>query len=167
MIKLEINTKELDNFIDNLAILEQQEVATGIFRESGRNKDNIPYPVLMAMHEFSDGSRYPKRPLITKSAEINALKWTKKQAKGLRLLFLDKSFTAGKVPLSKINNILQITGDTMQKDIKRIIGKDTHLASNADSVIKAKGKNTPLVESGGLKKAIDSKVRPKTKGNKN
>lgn len=160
MASLKHNTKGIDNLAKSLKNLASTELAIGVFQGAGYSeRSNIPLAQLLAMHEVSDGTSFPRRPVLRISAKEYGVNWGTQASKDLGKMLENTKFKRV-ASYTKIQQTLRPTAKQAKKDVKSVFGS-TKLARNAPATVESKGFNKPMIESGKLRKAVFAKIRRK------
>ncbi len=96
----------------------------------------------------------PPRPMLRMTGRLKRKSWAKLAGK------LTKSVLEEKVNAADAPTIL---GQTIADDIKGVMNASLLFTPNAPSTVRKKGKNTPLIDTGELRDAVDFVVNPETK----
>jgi len=95
-------------------------------------------------------SHIPARPFFTITAEQKKDKWVYEDALGIA-----NGVILGKISLKYG---LKALGEAVKADVQEVMGKASNFTPNAPSVIKRKGKNTPLIDTNQLRETLTVKV---------
>lgn len=96
----------------------------------------------------------PPRPMLRMTGRLKSKKWVQQAGK------LVKSVLEGK---SKGSTAQHTLGALIADDIKGVMNTSILFAPNAPSTVRKKGKNTPLIDTGELRDAVDYVVNPRDK----
>lgn len=96
----------------------------------------------------------PPRPMLCLTGRLKSKNWVKQAGK------LAKSVLEGKNNAADVPAIL---GQIIADDIKGVMNASILFAPNAPSTVRKKGKNTPLIDTGELRDAVDYVVNPEKK----
>lgn len=96
----------------------------------------------------------PPRPMLRMTGRLKRKSWVKLAGK------LTKSVLEEKVNAADAPAIL---GQTIADDIKGVMNTSLLFTPNAPSTVSKKGKNTPLIDTGELRDAVDFVVNPEKK----
>jgi hypothetical protein len=158
-MKVKHNTKGLENLLKSINKIKEVELAIGVFRDAGKNSGaKIHNAALLAIHELSDGSKFPARPVMKVSTQQYGVSWGISATKAMSSVLRKSNGRVTTYPT--IINALNRTGVTAVSNVKAVFGSPS-LTRNAPATIEAKGFNAPLVESGELEKSIKFKSRRK------
>lgn len=91
----------------------------------------------------------PPRPMLRMTARLKSKDWVKQAGE------LSKEVTSGKLKGAAAHETL---GMLIADDIKGVMNTSSLFTPNAPSTVKRKGKNTPLIDTGELRDAVDYKV---------
>lgn len=141
---LEDYTKELES---RLLELEKQEVFIGVTPEQGTHEPSgLNYTDLLWIHDNGiPDKNIPPRPV----AEWSLLTFEDDSslAKPLKTYLSDLS----KKPNISLENVVKPFAYSMWQTGYDVFGNLNYLESNAESTIKKKGKNSPLIDTGELR----------------
>ena len=96
----------------------------------------------------------PPRPMLRITGRLKSKSWVQQAGK------LAKSVLEGKKNAADAPAIL---GQTIADDIKSVMNTSILFTPNAPSTVREKGKNTPLIDTGELRDAVDYVVNPEKK----
>ncbi len=91
----------------------------------------------------------PPRPMLRMTARLKSKDWIKQAGE------LSKEVLSGKL---KGASAYETLGMLIADDIKGVMNTSSLFTPNAPSTVKRKGKNTPLIDTGELRDAVDYKV---------
>lgn len=91
----------------------------------------------------------PPRPMLRMTARLKSKDWVKQAGE------LAKNVLNGK---QKGRGAYETLGMLIADDIKGVMNTSSLFTPNAPSTVKRKGKNTPLIDTGELRDAVDYKV---------
>ena len=91
----------------------------------------------------------PPRPMLRFTARLKGKEWVKEAGE------LAKNVLNGK---QKGRGAYETLGMLIADDIKGVMNTSSLFTPNAPSTVKRKGKNTPLIDTGELRDAVDYKV---------
>ena len=91
----------------------------------------------------------PPRPMLRMTARLKSKDWVKQSGE------LSKEVMSGKL---KGAAAYETMGMLIADDIKSVMNTSSLFTPNAPSTVKRKGKNTPLIDTGELRDAVDYKV---------
>jgi hypothetical protein len=159
-MKLKFKTAGIAKLQKTLDNLSKLEMTAGIHKGAGMHSEaGVLKAGLLAMHEFSDGEHYPRRPIGQITFDKHSEEWSDKATKAIgRALVHSKNEKV--VTQAEFKKALASTANDMRKDMKRSFGRPP-LEGNAPATVEMKGFNTPMIETGELKNSITSKVRRK------
>lgn len=157
---LKHNTKGIETLLKSLGKLSDVEVAVGVFPSAGIHPEaGVHHAALLAMHELSDGSMYPARPVMKLTVEEERSNWGIKINNDIANILV-RSKNKKVLTFDKIIKSVESTSREMAEDVQDNFGSPK-LAPNTESTIAAKVGSAPLIESGELHDAIKSRVRRK------
>lgn len=149
-------TKKIIETVKNIKALAGLKVMAGwIDPEQKHDDTKLTMPQLaMTMEYGAKAGRdkktiIPPRPALRISARKHGREWVKQAGE------LGKAVLEGK---NTTENAAEFLGALVADDIKGTINKSSLFAPNAPSVIKRKGKNSPLIDTGELRDAVDYKI---------
>lgn len=159
MLKTELVWKykpRLVNLISQLEKIDKEDVSVGFFSEQGNHPSSphLNYPELMAIHELREKNDPMRRPVFQVSMRKHGKK-VKIQNLSLLKTYVDKSAINRKVSPDKL---LEDMGRNIANAIRPTFGDVTMLKPNSDKWAAQKGKNSPMVEFGHLKKALSGRT---------
>lgn len=96
----------------------------------------------------------PPRPMLRITWRLKSKNWVQQAGK------LAKSVLEGK---AKGNTMPHKLGALIADDIKDVMSTSSLFAENRPSTVRKKGKNTPLIDTGELRDAVDYVVNPRDK----
>lgn len=96
----------------------------------------------------------PPRPMLRLTGRLKSKNWVQQAGK------LAKSVLEGK---AKGNTAQHTLGALIADDIKDVMNTSSLFAENRPSTVRKKGKNTPLIDTGELRDAVDYVVNPRDK----
>lgn len=96
----------------------------------------------------------PPRPMLRMTGRLKSKNWVQQAGK------LAKSVLEGK---SKGSTVPHKLGSLIADDIKSVMNTSILFTPNAPSTVRKKGKNTPLIDTGELRDAVDYVVNPEKK----
>lgn len=96
----------------------------------------------------------PPRPMLRITGRLKSKNWVQQAGK------LTKSVLEGKTKGSTMPHKL---GALIADDIKGVMNTSSLFAENRPSTVRKKGKNTPLIDTGELRDAVDYVVNPRDK----
>ena len=91
----------------------------------------------------------PPRPMLRMTARLKSKDWVQPAGE------LSNEVTSGKL---KGASAYETLGMLIADDIKGVMNTSSLFTPNAPSTVKRKGKNTPLIDTGELRDAVDYKV---------
>ena len=134
--------------VRELKKLDGKEVNAGILKGSGKSKKGVPVVLYAFFNEF--GTKHiPARPFVRIASDENKGAWGDIAAEGVGLI-IDRRIKAKKC--------CDMVGKRMKADIKKVIGDKSKLAPNAESTIRRKGHDKPLIDTGLMKKTVNYRV---------
>lgn len=157
-VKRKKNAKVLAS-IKTLADFANTVVEVGWVKAGERHADTtLTMPQLAAVQEFgadivnkSAGSviHIPPRPMLRTASKQKAKEWVRNAEA------ISKAVLRGKMSQpGAINTFGQLVAD----DIKGVINDKTNWIPNAPSTARRKGKNTPLIDTGSMRDAVDYRI---------
>lgn len=146
--------EDLDNgwnhVMEELGELGDLTVEAGVLKEdAGKKEGGASLVDVAAYNEFGTG-RIPPRPFLRTAADENRKKYGKIAASGI------SSIISGR---TDAHAVAEMVGNTMEGDIKMVIGDRGKLAPNAPATVRRKGSDAPLIDTGRLRQSIHHKVR--------
>ena len=148
-VKLLKRTAKLNKLFSDLKEMDKSKVEVGHFQEQGVHQGSgFTYADLMAYHHFGDPEKnIPARP-IRSIVTHNAERTLKDRSLKAKLVNWGKA----KDRENAIRGVLDTIGELLVGSGKAVFGNRQLLTPNTSKVAKAKGGNTPMVESGELEK---------------
>ena len=157
-VKRKKNAKLLAS-IKTLADFANTVVEVGWVRAGERHADTtLTMPQLAAVQEFGANIAHkstgavtiiPPRPMLRTATKQKAKKWVE-YAEGL-----SKAVLKGNM---KQQGAINMFGQLVADDIKGVINDRKNWVPNAPSTVRRKGKNTPLIDTGSMRDAVDYRV---------
>jgi hypothetical protein len=151
MIKLKVKKKgnQLEKLVKNFHDLNGENVQVGHFASQGKHYSGYTYPELMALHHNprTNGFDFPPRPVL----DILFAKNLNLNSQGIKRILSQYR----KMELNQNANkfLLDAIGKYLRNQEKRIFGS-SDLAPNAESTAERKGKNSPLIDTGDLRRKV-------------
>lgn len=145
--------KGLQNLADNIRIISQQTLEVGHFDEQGYHSeaDHLKLVDLMRIHHagFIKGTvSVPPRPIL------NILKSRAKKLSNSKQKAAFKKWLSSEMTREDHRQLLEALGESLVEVEKAIFGASPPLATNASGTVKAKGFNSPMIETGELKERV-------------
>ena len=137
-----------------VAFLDGKEIKAGVLSSAGTEQNGIPIAQVAKWNEYGTPST-PKRPWSVPARPFMAIScdehkgWKTETDKGVDRIY------GGSEVMSQLNGI----GQVMKKDIKDIIGQREKFKPLAQSTIRKKGHDIPLIDSGAMLDSIDFEVK--------
>lgn len=151
-----VNYKKWDQLKKKFKSLSDHRVDVGFFAGDnyGSNNGNLPVATVAAWQEFGDARwnvNYPPRPFmrVNFAQQLKSQRFRKTLGDNIKYVFSNR----GSGP-TVYNNIGKVLTDTLQEVIL-----DFDKPINADSTIKSKGFDDPLIETGLLYDSVKYKIR--------
>jgi hypothetical protein len=134
--------------VRELKKLDGHEVNAGILKNAGKGKRGVPVVAYAIYNEF--GTRHiPSRPFVRIASDENRKAWGNIAADGVGKI-IDRQI--------KWRKCCDMVGKRMKEDIKKVIGDKSKLAPNAESTIRRKGHDKPLIDTGLMKSKVNFRV---------
>ena len=131
----------------DLQKLYGMEVVAGMLKDSGKAENGASYVDIATWNEYGT-SRIPSRPFIRISADTNKAAWAK----------LAQQCVNDVIDGDSPRDAAQVVGHRMVEDIRKVFGDTSKLKANAPSTIAKKGRNEPLVDSGEMRRRVNSRI---------
>jgi hypothetical protein len=149
MIKLKVKKKgnQLERLVKSLHGLNGETVQVGHFSEQGKHYSGYTYPELMALHHNprANGFDFPPRPVL----DILFAKNLNLDSQGIKRIL--SQYRKMELNENANNFLLDSIGKYLREQEKKIFGS-SELAPNAESTQEQKGKNSPLIDTGDLRR---------------
>lgn len=144
---------KLPALLKRLAQLDGTEVEVGFFEEDryGPENDNLPVATVAAYNEFGT-IHNPQRPFMS-----DAFTDTMSQMKMSRLMrdVFSGALKNGMATKRLLNVLGRVTGELIEISIQQYAA----VGGNSPATIKAKGKDTPLIDTGKMIESVRFHVR--------
>lgn len=156
-------SKQLKRFKKSLDKIDDYEVQYGYFPDSGYHRESgLLLSELMAIHE-KNSDKSLRRPILSiAGAKVNDGELDKDITKAL-----SKFMVNAKKSTSAHRKFYHDIGEDAVTHLQKLFGKSISykgmsIAPNRPSTVKKKGFNSPLVETGQLKKGVKYKIRKRS-----
>ncbi len=134
--------------VRELKKLDGHDVNAGILKNAGKGKRGIPIALYAFFNEY--GTKHiPSRPFVRIASDENRKTWGNIAADGVGKI-IDRQI--------KWRKCCDMVGKRMKEDIKKVIGDKSKLAPNAESTIRRKGHDKPLIDTGLMKSKVNFRV---------
>ena len=146
MIKAKIVRKgnSLGKMKANVKKIDKQNVKVGYFPEQGLHNSGLPYATLMAIQEFGTDT-VPSRPIFQITASTRPPQREPKVKEAV------KEWSKLLTTKDNSKDLLDTIGKNYQGALVGLFGDSSVLSPNADTTIRLKGRDEPLVDSGELR----------------
>lgn len=147
---MEVIDKDLgfNRIMRSLEDLDGTEIDAGILQNAGNDSRGTPFVDIALYNEFGT-YRIPARPAVRLASDEHQQDWSNTIESEVN------SIIGGGGNKSRM---CKRVGKQMVKDIQSIFGDTSKLAPNAQSTIRRKGRNEPLVDTGTLKSKVSYRV---------
>lgn len=138
--------------LETLADFGNTSIEVGWIQAGQRHEDTkLTVPQLAAVQEYGavagNGAVIPPRPMLRTAVRKRGKQWIKQAEE------LSKAVMAGKVKGAE-----EIFGALVADDVKAMINDSSNWTPNAPATVRRKGKNTPLIDTGAMRDAVDYRV---------
>ena len=159
---MKIRVKKIGNELKKIQKLLEKDkdvsVSVGHFEEDGKHPSGMTYPELMQLHHVGTGvgkGAIPSRPVLT-ILITQVERDPKKVFFGMRAVFKDG------YNIEETKKLFHKIGKRMVKMERAIFGDPRLIAPNSPLTIELKGgENTPLIDTGRLRRKVKYKVEVK------
>lgn len=149
----------MQQVIKNISNLGNMRILAGWVRPGQKHGDTkLTMAQLACVMEYGakvgKKTYIPPRPMLRLTGRLKSKNWVQQAGK------LAKSVLDGK---AKGNTAQYALGALIADDIKGVMNTSSLFAENRPSTVRKKGKNTPLIDTGELRDAVDFVVNPRDK----
>lgn len=137
-----------NRIVANIRRLDGRTVNAGILRDAGTGKNGVPIVEYATYNEYGT-SRIPSRPFVRIASDENRDAWCRTARDGIGRI-IDGTGSA--------DECCENVGQRMRDDIRKVIGDKSKLAPNAQSTIRRKGHDKPLIDTGLMKSKVNYRV---------
>ena len=138
--------------LETLADFGNTSVEVGWIQAGQRHEDTkLTVPQLAAVQEYGavagNGAVIPPRPMLRTTVRKRSKQWVRQAEE------LSKAVIEGKIKQAE-----DIFGALVADDVKAMINDSSNWTPNAPATVRRKGKNTPLIDTGAMRDAVDYRV---------
>lgn len=149
---------ERDKLNQTLKTLQNTTAKVGYFADQGKHHSGMNYPSLMYLHEVKG-----VRSALLGTVRRRPFEIAMTDDKDKLMHNLQSRLARSISRLQPTHNAIEITCEEMEKSVKSIFGDTGKLQPNAESTVKIKGFNAPLIETSELKDKLTHRINQKGK----